>query len=194
MICQVLDKVLHDSEIVKSLSPEAYQTALIFWRDFEKSAIRLPPASREKFVSLSSEILSLGHEFVTQASTPRSAAMIEASELEGLRDDGMGVRLRRQASSTQKSILVYPGSHQAYMIMRSAPKESPRQKLYVAAHSSTRRQVECLERLLRARAELARLVGWDSYASMTLHDKMARTPGGSSRVCMAYLLIARGFL
>ncbi|KAI6031498.1 mitochondrial intermediate peptidase [Pisolithus microcarpus] len=172
----VLDVVLHDPEVVKSLSSEAYQTALIFWRDFEKSAIRLPPASREKFVSLSSEILSLGHEFVNQASAPRPAALIEASELEGLKDDGMGARLQRQASSTQKSLLVYPGSHQAYMIMRSAPMESPRKKLYVAAHSSTSRQIACLERLLGARAELARLVGWDSYAGMVLHDKMAKTP------------------
>ncbi|KAI6047941.1 mitochondrial intermediate peptidase [Pisolithus marmoratus] len=163
---EALDVVLHDPEVVKSLGPEAYQTALIFWRDFEK----------EKFVSLSSEILSLGHEFVNQASAPRPAALIEASELEGLKDDGMGARLQRQASSTRKSLLVYPGSHQAYMIMRSAPMESPRKKLYVAAHSSTPRQIECLERLLGARAELARLVGWDSYTGMVLHDKMAKTP------------------
>ncbi|KAG6333072.1 hypothetical protein ID866_6023 [Astraeus odoratus] len=184
---KVLDIVLHDPEIVMSLSREAHQTALIFWRDFEKSAIRLPPESREKFVSLSSEILSLGHEFVTQASAPRSAAVIEASELEGLKDEGMGVMLRRQASSTRKNLLVYPGSHQAHMIMCSAPKESPRKKLYVAAHSSTPQQIECLERLLRARAELARLVGWDSYAGMTLHDKMAKTPENVSKFLDAFL-------
>lgn len=174
---QILHTVLHDPELVKSLSQEALQTALIFWRDFEKSAIKLPPEQRERFVSLSSEILTLGHEFVTQASAPRPPAAIEPSELDGLKDEGMGARLRRQAWSTQKSLLVYPGSHQAYMIMTSAPNESPRQKLYMAAHTSSQRQIECLERLLHARAELARLVGWDSYAGMTLNDKMAKTPG-----------------
>lgn len=184
--------ILHDPEIVKSLSPEAHQTALIFWRDFEKSAIRLPPQSRAKFVSLSSEILSLGHEFVTQASAPRPATVIEPSELEGLEDNGMGARLRRQASSTQKGILVYPGSHQAHMIMSSAPNESPRRKLYVASHSSTPRQIECLERLLCARAELARLVGWDSYAGMTLHDKMAKHPGGQHKCSVNSLLTRSG--
>ncbi|KAH0838015.1 mitochondrial intermediate peptidase [Lanmaoa asiatica] len=172
----ILRTVLHDPEVVQSLSQEAYQTALIFWRDFEKSAIKLPPEQRERFVSLSSEILSLGHEFVTQASAPRPPAVIEPSELDGLKDEGMGARLRRQAWSTQKSLLVYPGSHQAYMIMSSAPNESPRQKLYLAAHTSSQRQIECLEQLLHARAELARLVGWDSYAGMTLNDKMAKTP------------------
>ncbi|KIJ08124.1 hypothetical protein PAXINDRAFT_18719, partial [Paxillus involutus ATCC 200175] len=183
----VLRAVLRDSEIVESLSQEAYQTALIFWRDFEKSAIKLPPEQRERFVSLSSEILSLGHEFVTQASASRPPAIIEPSELDGLKDQGMGARLRRQAWSTQKNLLVYPGSHQAYMIMTSAPKESPRQKLYMAAHTSSERQIECLEQLLHARAELARLVGWDSYASMTLNDKMAKTPENVSQFLDTFL-------
>ncbi|KIK96397.1 hypothetical protein PAXRUDRAFT_826022 [Paxillus rubicundulus Ve08.2h10] len=184
---EVLRTVLHDSEIVKSLSQEAYQTALIFWRDFEKSAIKLPPEQRKRFVSLSSEILSLGHEFVTQASASRPPAVIEPSELDGLKDQGMGARLRRQAWSTQKNLLVYPGSHQAYMIMTSAPKESPRQKLYMAAHTSSERQIECLEQLLHARAELARLVGWDSYAAMTLNDKMAKTPENVSQFLDTFL-------
>ncbi|KAF8846029.1 mitochondrial intermediate peptidase [Paxillus ammoniavirescens] len=184
---EVLRAVLHDAEIVESLSQEAYQTALIFWRDFEKSAIKLPPEQRERFVSLSSEILSLGHEFVTQASASRPPAIIEPSELDGLKDQGMGARLRRQAWSTQKNLLVYPGSHQAYMIMTSAPKESPRQKLYMAAHTSNERQIECLEQLLHARAELARLVGWDSYAGMTLNDKMAKTPENVSQFLDTFL-------
>jgi len=173
----VLHTVLHDPEIIKSLSQEALQTALIFWRDFEKSAIKLPPEQRERFVSLSSEILSVGHEFVTEASAPRPPAKIKPSELEGLKDRLMGARLQRQAWFTQKDLLVYPGSHQAHMIMRSAPDEEPRRKVYMAAHASSPEQIERLERLLHARAQLSRLVGWDSYAGMTLNDKMAKTPG-----------------
>jgi intermediate peptidase len=173
--------VLHDPEIVKSLSQEALQTALIFWRDFEKSAIKLPPEQRERFVSLSSEILSVGHEFVTEASAPRPPVKIKPSELEGLKDQGMGARLQRQAWFTQKDLLVYPGSHQAHMIMRAAPDEEPRRKVYMAAHASSPEQIERLERLLGARAQLSRLVGWDSYAGMTLNDKMAKTPGEQLR-------------
>lgn len=187
MSLQILRTVLRDPEVVQSLSQEAFQTAMIFWRDFEKSAINLPPEQRERFVSLSSEILTLGHEFVTQASAPRPPATIEPSELDGLKDEALGARLRRQAWSTQKSLLVYPGSHQAYMIMTSAPNESPRQKLYMAAHTSSKRQIECLERLLCVRAELARLVGWDSYAGMTLSDKMAKTPGAQFLTAVSYL-------
>nr|AEX07902.1 MIP protein [Volvariella volvacea]AFB35534.1 mitochondrial intermediate peptidase [Volvariella volvacea] len=173
---EVLSAVLSDSSIVQTLSPEAYQTALIFWRDFEKSAINLPPQQRSRFVTLSSEILVLGREFLGQAATPRPPTPIRPSELVGLKDKGMGVRLQLQAQFTQRDLLVYPGSLQAQMIMRSAPNEEPRRRLYIASNSSTPEQIHTLEKLLHKRAELARLVGRESYAHMTLDDKMAKTP------------------
>ncbi|KAF8973534.1 mitochondrial intermediate peptidase [Flammula alnicola] len=173
---KVLKAVLSDPSIVATLSPEAHQTALIFWRDFEKSAIDLPPAERNKFVSLSSDILILGRKFLEGANAPRPPTSIKPSELAGLTDKGMGVRLQLQAHFTQRDLLVYPGSMQAHMIMRSAPEEEPRRRVYLAANSSTPEQIEVLETLLRKRAELARLVGRDSFAHMTLADKMAKTP------------------
>lgn len=169
--------VLSDPEVVKSLSPEAYQTAQIFWRDFEKSGIDLPPEERQRFVSLSTEILLLGRQFLNESASARPPAHIKPSELKGLKDMGMGARLRLQAQVTQRDLLVYPGSLQAQMIMRSAPEEEPRRKLYIASSSSTPEQIETLEKLLRARGELAKLVGKDSFAHMTLTDKMAKSPG-----------------
>lgn len=177
ILFQVLKVVLSDPSIVKTLSQEAYQTALIFWRDFEKSAINLPPEQRKKFVSLSSDILVLGRQFLAGTNAPRSPATIKASDLAGLKDKGMGVKLRLQAQFTRRDLLVYPGSLQAQMIMRSAPEEEPRKRLYVAANSSTPEQIEVVETLLRKRAELARLVGRESFAHMILDDKMAKTPG-----------------
>ncbi|KAI0778360.1 mitochondrial intermediate peptidase [Trametes elegans] len=173
---EVLSAVLSDREVVQSLSPEAHQTALIFWRDFEKSGIHLPPVQRERFVSLSTEILVLGRQFLNETAAPRPPARIKYSELQGVQDLGMGARLRLQAQVTKRDLLVYPGSLQAQMIMRSAPAEEARRKVYMAANSSTPEQIELLERLLRARGELARLVGKESYAHMTLADKMAKSP------------------
>ena len=100
-------------------------------------------------------------------------------ELKGLKDGGMGMRLRLQADATQRDLLVYPGSLQAQMIMTSAPEEEPRRKVYMASNSSTEKQVYLLDRMVKARGELARLVGKDSYADMALSDKMAKCPGMS---------------
>nr|BCB28859.1 mitochondrial intermediate peptidase [Mycoleptodonoides aitchisonii] len=173
---EVLREVLSDHDIVNSLSPEAHQTALIFWRDFEKSGIDLPPAQRDRFVSLSSKILTLGRQFLNETSSARPPATIKPAELQGLKDLGMGARLRLQAQVTQRDLLIYPGSMQAQMIMRSAPAEEPRRKVYMAANTSTLEQIELLERLLRARGDLAKLVGKPSYAHLVLGDKMAKSP------------------
>ncbi|KAF7347681.1 Mitochondrial intermediate peptidase [Mycena venus] len=173
----VLKAVLTDPTIVETLTPEAHATALIFWRDFENSAINLPPDQRERFVSLSSDILVLGRKFLQGVSSPGPPAAIKPSELVGLKDQGMGVRLQLQARFTQRDLLVYPGSLQAQMIMRSAPAEEPRRRVYIASNSSTPEQIDALERLLRARAELAQLVGKPSFAHMALDDKMAKSPG-----------------
>lgn len=89
----------------------------------------------------------------------------------------MGTRLQSQAEHTLRALKVYPGSLQAHMIMRSVPAEGPRQKVYIATNTSSPEQLDVLERLLRARAQLAQLVGKDSYAAITLTDKMAKSPG-----------------
>ncbi|KAL5533896.1 OCT1 [Sanghuangporus baumii] len=173
---EVLKRIFLDPSIVKSLSPEAYYTALIFWRDFEKSAIDLPEESRRKYVSLSSDIITLGRQFLNDAASARPPALITPAELTGLKDLGMGVRLHLQARITNKALAVYPGSLQAQMIMRSAPLEDPRRKLYIAASAGTPDQVTTLERMLQARAQLAQLCGRESYAHYTLNDKMAKSP------------------
>ncbi|THH13586.1 hypothetical protein EW146_g6650 [Bondarzewia mesenterica] len=171
---EVLRDVMLDPTVTKTLGREAYQTALIFWRDFEKSGVNLPPEQRDRFVSLSSEILVLGRQFLNEASSARPPATIKHSELKGLKDQGLGSRLQWQSRFTQ--LLVYPGSLQAQMIMRSAPAEEPRRKVYVASNSSSPQQVELLEALLRARGQLAELVGSPSFAHMALGDKMAKSP------------------
>ncbi|KAF8274138.1 hypothetical protein EI94DRAFT_1768970 [Lactarius quietus] len=173
---ETLRDVLSDPSIVRTLSREAHQTALTFWRDFEKSGINLPPEQRERFVTLSSEILVLGRRFLNEASSSRPPAAIKPAELHGLKDFGLGSRLQLQSRFTQRDLLIYPGSLQAQMIMRYAPEEEPRRKVYIAANSSTQEQIEILESLLRTRGQLARLVGSESFAHMALGDKMAKSP------------------
>ena len=173
----MLKAVFADPELSNTLTKEGRETALVFWRDFEKCAINLPDAQRNRFVSLSTEILVLGRQFMNDESRARPPAVIRAEELDGLKDRGMGIRLKNQAYWTGRDLQVYPGSMQAQMIMRSAPNEGPRQKVYMASNSSTQEELYLLEQLLKTRAELARLVGSRSFAHMELIGKMAKSPG-----------------
>jgi intermediate peptidase len=166
-----------DKSITASLSDEAIQTAHIFLRDFEKHGIHLPEQQRQQVVSLTSSILSLGRQFLTEGGEARPPALIKPSELEGMKDTGMSARYQMQARFSSRDLQVYPGSLQAQMIMRSAPLEEPRRKVYVAAHTSPPERVQLLETLLSVRAALAQVLGHDSFARLTLSDKMAKSPG-----------------
>ena len=81
---QILKAVLSDPSIVKTLNSEAYQTALTFRLNFEKSAIDLPPVKRSKFISLSSDILVLGRQFLDGVNALHPPTTIKPSELVGL--------------------------------------------------------------------------------------------------------------
>lgn len=165
----MLDIVLSDPTVTSQLSTEALKTAHIFSADFARSGRNLPPHQRARFVTLSSEILTLGRAFLSESSAPRSPISIPASELDSFKS--------HPKRFSGKALTIYPGSAQAHELMKSSSRESLRRKIYVAARSSTESQIETLERLLKARAEIAKLVGFDSFASMTLDDKMAKSPG-----------------
>lgn len=63
------------------------------------------------------------------------------------------------------------------MIMSSVSDDATRRALYVATNASTREEIDVLQALLKTRAQLASLVGKDSYAHFALDDKMTKSPG-----------------
>lgn len=176
---QVLSSVFTDQEVLQSLSQEAYYTAMVFIRDFDKSAINLSLERRERFVSLSSEIMMLSQQFQREAVNPRPPVPIPRTEIAGVIGSSK-FRIPLRSGLGKDTVLIYPGSVQAQLIMQSPSAEAARRTLYIATHSSTHAQIGVLEQLLRARGELARVVGHESFAHTTLKDKMAKSPGKES--------------
>ncbi|KAM0749005.1 mitochondrial intermediate peptidase [Meredithblackwellia eburnea MCA 4105] len=169
--------------ITSSTSPAlfaAHSVALPFLRDFEKSGIHLPDASREKFVQLSSEIITLGREFLQNAMQEDGRAGVkvtrdQAAEL----GEGFARRLfpNGSRSAGNQETTIDPTSWEARVMARQHPSSDFRAQLFKAANSSPSSHVETLNSLFRTRASLAQLVGRGSWAEVALEDKMARTPG-----------------
>jgi intermediate peptidase len=158
-----------------------------FLADFEKSGIHLPKKERDKFVSLSDDILSLGRAFTAPTSestgSTESASdqvFITLANLE--RWNPAFVRSivdnEYDRSTWDKSgVYISASSQEGQAIRRDHPSSSIREQFYRAAYpSADNERLEALEQLLTKRAELARLVGKDSWAHVTLSDKMAKSP------------------
>lgn len=184
---QVLRQVLQDPSLRSSLSPEALSVATVFLRDFEKSGIHLPDQQRERFVSLSDEILVLGRAF-TQGDAGLEGDLHE--------EDSRPVPFKREwftkmhgnllaaldespallGASSSADISLNPAltTWEFPTILRYAPHPEARKIAYYAMNTSGKGKVKVLERLLQRRGELASLTGYSSFGEMALGDKMAK--------------------
>lgn len=156
-----------------------------FLRDFEKSGIHLPPATRARFVELSDSLLSLGRTFLHNASIPPNHRdLIEIPEADRLLA-GLGSQfvdnLPRGRGHSRSSVFVAPGSWEAQMIGRYAREGEARRLVHVGNLREDPERVEVLETMLRERAELAEILGKETFAHVALADKMAKTPANVSK-------------
>lgn len=179
-----LKAVVGDATLYSSLTQEGQRVADMYLADFEKSAIHLPDKQREQFVALSSDVLQLstafsqglidGPGFLKEDRPPTEIPM---DLLEGLRKDVMNEVLFQSTSRPWRKTLSIPsGSPALLQILRFAPHPEARRLAYMGVFLGGNRQVKTLEQLLDKRDELARLTGHESFAHMTLKDKLAQTP------------------
>ncbi|KAK4992964.1 Mitochondrial intermediate peptidase [Elasticomyces elasticus] len=157
-------------EVVSGWNEEEKTVANILIKDFSKSAIDLAEGDRQKFVDLSNEISQVGPEFVDNMAAETPYLSFESSRLKGM--DPIVVRqLTRWGSVTLPSTGV-----PAMIALRTVENADARREIYVANRTSSKQNIQRLERLLKSRAELAQLSGYESFSHMALSDKMAQTP------------------
>jgi mitochondrial intermediate peptidase len=142
----------------------------ILKNDFAKSAHDLPRAQRERFVSLSQEISDVGNRFVETMAPNKEYLTFRSSQLKGM--DPMFVRQFTQWGQVSLPII----GDAATLALRSVHDSDVRKEIFMATRTSSRSTVEKLQTLLKKRAELAKLTGYNSFAEMTLQDKMAGGP------------------
>ncbi|RUP51029.1 peptidase family M3-domain-containing protein [Jimgerdemannia flammicorona] len=169
---EVLVQVLATPTLTSTFTPEEHATALTFLRDFQKSGIHLPASQRSIFVTLSDRILSLGRDFTSANPRAVSHARVPPSRLEGV-----GSAFLKSVVRDDGFAYVSTTPYESTMVLKYAKDAEVRKEVYKAANSATDKSIGVLEDLVRARGELAKLVGKKSYAEVFLQDKMAKGPG-----------------
>ncbi|KAF2760710.1 mitochondrial intermediate peptidase [Pseudovirgaria hyperparasitica] len=157
-------------EVWDSWNEEEQVTANILIRDFSKSAINLPQATRQRFVDLSNEIVNVGTDFVNNLAPEKEFLTFQSSEMKGL-DPQVARRLTKWGTLVMKM-----NGMEASLALRQVEDPDVRREIYMASRTSSADNIARLEQLLKARAELAKLSGYESFAHLSLSDKMAKTP------------------
>ncbi|MCJ1461098.1 Mitochondrial intermediate peptidase [Mycoblastus sanguinarius] len=166
-----LQKAISTPEVSRSWNEEEKTVAQILLKDFSNSAIDLPEGKRHRFVELSNQIKNLGNKFWDGMKPTSSYIEFDLSSLKG-----MDPRVLGRHSSSRKKVLLPTVGEVPYMALESIENEAVRRDIYMAGRQSSKEQIQTLEKLLEARAEVAALSGHKSYAGMILSDKMANSP------------------
>jgi intermediate peptidase len=169
-LAKQLDVAIKQSQESSRWCEQEKMVAEILKKDFAKSAIDLPRAQRERFVTLSQDISEVGPEFVDHMAAAKEHLTFPSSKLKGM--DPMLVRQFTQWG--QVTLPTVGGTPSA--ALRTVQDEDVRKQIFMASRTSSGPTLERLHTLLRKRAELAKLSKFESYAHLTLEDKMAKSP------------------
>lgn len=166
-----LGKAMDNPEVTKAWSEEEMTVAQMLKLDFMKSAVNLPKRARDKFVSLSQEISEVGARFVQEMEPEQGSLVLPSSELHGLNPSVA-------RNFTRRGVVYLPTlGPEAAMALRQVHKPETRKALFYAARTASKRSTEMLEHMVKLRAELAGLSGFESYGHMALRDRMmAKSP------------------
>ncbi|KAF2001088.1 zincin [Amniculicola lignicola CBS 123094] len=170
-----LKKAAAIPEVWDSWGEEEKVVARILMEDFSRSAIELPQEQREKFVELSNQIANDGTEFVERMRPHTASLKFDSKRMKGL-EPGMVRALTRYGETK-----IHTMNHEAQMALRFVDDPEVRRDIYMAVRTADKGSIERLERMLRNRAELAKLSGYQTFAHMTLENKMAKSPEAVSQ-------------
>ena len=157
-------------EVYKTWTEEEKTVASILMRDFSKSAIDLPDSDRQAFVDMSNEIAEVGNAFVDGMSPEKEVLSFESSRLKGM--DPLFVRQMTKWGSVNLPPMGMP----ATVALRSVEDAETRREIYIASRTADSNSLARLEVMLKRRAELAQLSGYETFGHLTLTDKMAKSP------------------
>lgn len=166
-----LGRAMENPEVTAVWTEEEKAVADILRLDFTKSAVNLAKDSRDRFVDLSSRIGDVGQLFVESMAPEQPMLVLPSSRLHGL-NPLVARRMTRRGQVYLPTL-----SPEASLALRSVHDEDTRKAIYYASRTASSTSVKQLEHLLKSRAELAELSGFESYGHMALRDRMmAKTP------------------
>jgi len=165
-----LKKASDIPEVFESWTEEERIVARILMEDFARFGIGLDDATRQKLVDLSGEIAEVGSQFVEGMSPETPTLKFDSKRLKGL-DPNLAKALTKWGETRISTM-----HHEAQAVLRFVDDADVRRETYSAVRTAGSSTIARLEKMLKLRAELAQLSGYETFSHMTLENKMAKTP------------------
>ncbi|WIX02975.1 oligopeptidase A [Pseudomonas sp. AR5] len=157
-------------------------------RDFRLSGIDLPPVEQQRFGAIQMKLAELGSRFSNQlldATQAWTKHLTDEAALAGLPDLAKGQMKQAAETKGLDGWLITLEFPSYYAVMTYADDRALRQEVYTAYSTRASDQGPnagqfdngpVMEEILDLRQELAKLLGYASYAELSLATKMAESP------------------
>jgi len=175
-----LDRGLY--EVLASLDPAGADEVSRFFlekalRDFRRAGVDRDAATRATIQALQEELVRIGQAFGRNIKDDRRTLRLLPDALDGLPDDWR--RAHPPGPDGQVEVSTDPADYVPFMTY--ARSEAARAALWTLSRQRAHpANVEVLAALLARRAELARLLGWPSWAAFATADKMIGSDGAAA--------------
>lgn len=158
-------------------------------RDFELGGVSLNDSGKKRYSEIAQSLSKLTTAFsdnVLDATNAWSKLLPDASSLDGLPESAIAAARQRASAKDESGYLVNLEFPSYMAVMMFANERALREEMYTAFSTRASDQgpnadkfdnSENIEQILRLRAEKAALLGYDSYADLSVVPKMVERPG-----------------
>jgi len=179
-------KVLRASKKFDELNSARQKVIENELRDFRLSGAELPDNEKERFIRIQEELSALCSRFsdnLLDASNDYTLLIEDAATLSGIPADDLQAAAE-SAKAASKVGWLFTLKAPSYMpVMQYADNRDLREKLYVAYSQRASEfgkqewdNTPLIPQILKLRAEEAKMLGYASYAELSLASKMANSP------------------
>ena len=143
-------------------------------RDYRRNGMALPKEKRDQLKKLKTDLNNMGLEFATNITEAKATVEFSAAELAGLPEDF----LNNKELKTEKGTYSIKANvtWQYLAVMQDASNEETRKKLVtVRSNRAREKNIPLFINMLKTRAQIAELLGYDNWADYRIEPKMAKT-------------------
>ena len=163
---------------------EARQLLDRYYTRFVRAGARLAPAEQAKLRAMNEQLATLGTDFrqtVLKATADAAIAFDQAADLDGLSKEELGAAAEAAAARGLKGKwLVTIENTTIHQLLAHMKNRAQRKRIYRAsiarASGGANDNTVAIARMIKLRAERARLLGYQSHAAYVLADANAGTP------------------
>jgi thimet oligopeptidase len=158
---------------VESLNKEEKYFLEESLKDFKRSGFDLPQEKFEKVKEIKKELSQLGLEFDKNINTDNSFIEVDEKDLTGMEPDFVN-----SLKKTDEGKIILKCDYPTYFgVMDNCTNSDVRKKFYFLFQNRAYPQnIEILNSIINKRDQLAKLLGYESFASLDLDSEMVKTP------------------